>query len=52
MAGNEKFALSETAKQLEQALEAEKSKAADLGGKLNFYGGAYQKLQSKLTGEQ
>lgn len=49
-AGNENLIISENAKKLEEALAAEQSKATDLQGKLTFYGGAYQKLQSKLTG--
>jgi hypothetical protein len=50
VAGNEKFALSEQAKALQAALATEEAKATDLGGKLEFYSSAYQKLQGKMTG--
>lgn len=36
--------------ELETALRVEQDRAADLIGKLTFYGNAYQKLQGKLTG--
>lgn len=38
--------------ELETALRVEQDRAADLIGKLTFYGNAYQKLQGKLTGKQ
>lgn len=36
--------------ELEKTLRTEQDRAADLVGKLTFYGNAYQKLQGKLTG--
>eukprot|EP00884_Botryococcus_braunii_P016690 jgi/Botrbrau1/3704/Bobra.0008s0029.1 len=38
--------------ELENALRAEQDRAADLVGKLTFYGNAYQKLQGKLTASE